>query len=178
MQQFEKLLRTFPFSQREQPQSVVIVQAIDNSEPPLLERPMNGPIDVSELLPLFRDFEGEDVAYSVDSWWDVWQFDTDWKLAPARVQLSCFGPEFDSGSDEGLEDQEDLRIDFGIDAHYLPPTDVPGGANLIASNIKSLLRLVHEIDTTLPVRKRHLQTESGENFAERLQQVLAGAGSE
>jgi hypothetical protein len=43
------------------------------------------------------------------------------------------------------------------------------------SNIKSMLRLVHELDSALPVARRKLETESGENFAERLQQVLTGS---
>ncbi len=69
-------------------------------------------------------------------------------------------------------EQEDLRIDFGVDSHYLPLTDVPGGAKLTESNIKSLLRLVHEIELSLPVSRRRLETESGENFAERLHEAL------
>jgi hypothetical protein len=44
---------------------------------------------------------------------------------------------------------------------------------MVQSNIKSLLRLVHELDDILPVEKRLLSTESAVNFAERLQQVLS-----
>jgi hypothetical protein len=167
----------FPFSPREQPQSVVSIHAIDTTEPPLLERPLNGPIDVSEVLSIFRDYQGEDVAYRLESWWELWQFDEDWKLAPARVALSCFGPEFDNGTDTRPANQEDIRIDFGVDCNYLPQLDVSGSARLIESNIKSLLRLVHDIESSLPVIKRRLETESGENFAERLQQVLSPSGS-
>jgi hypothetical protein len=87
--------------------------------------------------------------------------------------LSCFGPEFDNAGDLHVTDQEDLRVDFGVDAHFLPAEQIAGGKNLIASNIRSLLRLVHELDSTLPVRKRRLETESGENFADRLQHALA-----
>jgi hypothetical protein len=36
---------------------------------------------------------------------------------------------------------------------------------------------VHELDSTLPVEHRRLETESGENFADRLQSTL-GAGHE
>ena len=170
--QFEKLLRLFPFSQREQPQSVISILAVDSTEPPLLERPVNGPLDIDHVLTVFGDYSGDDVAYEVESWWDLWMFDDDWKLGPARVLLSCFGPEFDSGADYPDGDQEDLRVDFGVDTHYIPEAEIPGGARLIESNIKSLLRLVHELDSTLNLRKRQLQTESGENFAERLQQAL------
>lgn len=174
---FEELLRLFPFSPREQPESVVSIHAIDTTEPPLLERPVNGPIDASEVVSIFRDYQGDDVAYRVESWWELWQFEEDWKLAPAPVALSCFGPEFDNGTDDQTSDQEDLRIEFGVDSNYLPRLDVPGSARLIESNIKSLLRLVHDIESSLPVIKRRLETESGENFADRLQQVLTPSGS-
>lgn len=173
MRHFERLLRLFPFSQREQGQSTVAIQAIDSTEPPLLERPVNGPVDPSEVLEIFNEYTGDDVAFRLDSWWDLWQFQrTDWVLAPARLGLASFGPEFDNGTERPMVDQEDLRIDFGLDSHYLPQTELGGGARLTESNIKSLLRLVHELDATLPVLKRTLETESGENFAGRLQQVL------
>jgi hypothetical protein len=177
LRHFEELLRIFPFSPREQTASVVSVHAIDMTEPPLLERPVNGPLDVSELVSIFSDYQGGDVAYRIESWWDLWQFDTDWSLAPAAVALSCFGPEFDNGTDQNSADQEDLRIEFGVDSNYLPRLDIPGSARLTESNIKSLLRLVSEIESSLPVIRRRLETESGENFAERLQQVLSPSGS-
>jgi hypothetical protein len=172
MRHFEKLLRLFPFSQREQGQSTVTIQAVDSTEPPLLERPVNGPVDASEVLEIFNEYKGEDVAYRLESWWDLWQFKTDWALAPARVELASFGPEFDNGTERDAAEQEDLRIDFGLETHYLPQTQAGGGARLTESNIKSLLRLVHELDATLPILKRTLETESGDNFAERLQQAL------
>lgn len=174
--QFEKLLKIFPFSQRDQPQSVISIHAIDTTEPPLLERPVNGPIDLGDVLTTFRDYQGADVAYGLESWWDIWQFETDWELRPGRVALGCFGPEFDNGTEHPSGQQEDLRIDFGVDSHYLPRPDVQGSARLVESNIKSLLRLVHEIETALPVQKRILETESGENFAIRLQQMLTATG--
>jgi len=173
LRHFETLLRLFPFSQREQGQSTISVEAISAQEPPLLERPVNGPMDVDEAMHIFADYSGGDVSYKVESWWDLWQFNGDWALAPAPVALSCFGPEFDNGADVGVSDQEDLRIDFGVDAHFLPAEDIAGGKKLLASNIRSLLRLVHELDSALPLRKRKLETESGENFADRLQQTLA-----
>jgi len=168
----------FPFSQREeQGQSTVSVQAVSVTEPPVLEVPMNGPIDVNEVLIAIAGYNGDDIAYSLESWWDVWQYQGDWKLAPARVQLGCFGPEFDNGTDRTSGEQEDLRIDFGVDSHYLPRPDLTGSGRMTESNIKSMLRLVHELDSALPVARRKLETESGENFADRLQQVLSGSRS-
>lgn len=172
MRQFEKLLRGFPFSQREQPQSVLSILAVSATEPPLLERPVNGPVDVDDVLSSAGEYPGEDVAFEFESWWDLWTYDGDWKIGPARVLLSCFGPDFDSGTEEEPGNQEDLRIDFGVDSHFLPDPEIPGGGRMTESNVKSLLRLVHELDSTLDVKRRKLQTESGENFADRLQQVL------
>jgi hypothetical protein len=174
---FQHMVRLFPFSQRGQPQTIVTIRAVDATEPPLLERPLNAPIDPEQIIETLQDYKGEDVAYEVDTYWDLWQFDEDWALAPARVLLSCFGPEFDNGTERGTAEQEDLRIDFGVDTHYLPRLDVPGGAKLIESNIRSVLRLVHDIENALPVEQRLLETESGGNFAERLQQVLEPSGS-
>ena len=172
LRRFEKLLRLFPFSQREQPQSVVSILAIDLTEPPLLERPLNGPFEIAEVLPIFNEYSGADLAFEIESWWDLWVFEAEWKLRPSRVLLSCFGPEFDNGTDRQSGDQEDLRIDFGVDTHYLPMPEIPGSAKLTESNVKSLLRLVHELDSALAIKKRQLQTESGGNFAERLESAL------
>jgi hypothetical protein len=183
LKHFEQLLRLFPFSQRDQPQSTISIQAVDSTQPPLLEQPINGPLDPSQVLPVLRDYEGDDVAYRVESWWDLWQFDNaeghngeahneEATLSPARVALSCLGPEFDDGSAAG---QEDLRIDFGLDANFLPNPGLPGGITFIESNIKSLLRLVHEMESVLPIARRKLETESGQNFAEHLQDVLKAA---
>jgi hypothetical protein len=134
---------------------------------------MNGPLDPAEIMQTLHDYEGDDVAYRVESWWDLWQFENgEGKLAPTRVALSCFGPDFEDGAASG---QEDFRIDFGIDSNFLPNSDLPGSATFTESNIKSLLRLVHEVESVLPVARRKLETESGENFAERLQGVLNAA---
>jgi hypothetical protein len=175
LRHFETLLRLFPFSQRDQPQSTISVHAVAETEPPLLESPMNGPLDASEILAELAEYSGDDIAYNVESWWDLWQYDGDWKLGPARVELACFGPAFDNGTERSAGEQEDLRIDFGVDSHYLPRPELTGSGRMTESNIKSMLRLVHELDSALPVAKRKLETESGENFAERLQQVLTGS---
>jgi hypothetical protein len=175
LRHFEQLLELFPFSQRDQPQSTISILAIDSTQPPLFEQAVNGPLDPDALAPIFRDYEADDIAYRVESWWDLWQLEKgDAKLGPARVALSCFGPEFDEGAERG---QEDLRVDFGVDTNFLPQPEFPGSARFIESNIKGLLRLVHEIESSLPVARRRLETESGENFADRLQQVLKAANA-
>jgi len=162
----------FPFSQRPQPQSILSVRGVATTEPALLERAVNGPVKPAEIITVFQEYSAEDIAYELESWWDLWTFDGDWKLAPARVELACFSPAFDSGTGREQGEQEDLRIEFGVDTYFLPQPELTGSARLVESNIKSLLRLVHELDSALAVERRKLETESGENFADRLQEVL------
>ena len=152
---------------------MISVQAVSATEPPLLERLVNGPVNPEEVIAVFKDYTANDIAYQLESWWDLWQFDGDWKLEPARVVISCFGPEFDNGTSNALEDQEEFRIDFGVDTYFLPQPELTGSVRMTESNIKGLLRLVHELESSLPVERRRLETESGENFADRLQSMLA-----
>ena len=35
-------------------------------------------------------------ACEIEAAWELWQFGSDWKLAPAAVTLACFGPAFDN----------------------------------------------------------------------------------
>ena len=51
-------------------------------------------------------------------------------------------------------------------------TDLPNYGFMAQSNIRSLLHLVHELDAAFPSAVRTLWTESGENFAQRLQEAL------
>jgi hypothetical protein len=172
---FEKVLSIFPFSQREQPQSTLTIQGVSVTEPPLLEKPINGPVHLADVMDTTRDYQGDDVAYRLETWWDLWQYNgVEWEIAPTRVTLSAFGPEFDNGGSLALSEQEDMRIDFGVDTAFLPDPDLAGSTRLIHSNIKSLLHLVHQIEEALPLERRLLETESGENFAEKLTQTLGG----
>jgi hypothetical protein len=169
LRQYEKLLRIFPFSRLARQPSTFRVLAVDYNEPALLEIPLPAPIDVDHVLAAAKDFENPDFCCRLESWWDLWQFRTEWELAPSRVALSCFGPEFEHESDD------DLNIEFGIDAHFLPQPGIENSVRMVQSNIKSLLKLVHDLDDALPVETRRLWSESGENFSERLHQALAAA---
>jgi hypothetical protein len=167
---YEKLLKLFPFSRLARNASTFKVIPVDFTEPAVLEIPMPAPLDIDQVLAAAKDFENADSCYRLESWWDLWQFDGEWKLTPCRVALGCFGPEFAGESDANLE------IEFGIDAHFLPQPEIAGSLATIQSNIKSLLKLVHDLDDALPVETRRLWSESGENFSDKLQQALEAAG--
>ncbi len=111
-------------------------------------------------------FQNADMCYELETAWDLWHWDGDWKLAPSRVLIICYGPEFERDGDENL------RIDFGLDEQFLPGAGGPEGMRMLRENIQSLLRLVHDLDGRLKVEHRQLWSESGENFADLLQSAL------
>jgi hypothetical protein len=167
LRHYERMLRVFPFSRLSGAASVLRVNAVSETEPPLFERLFEDPPDVGAVLEAAKQFTTADCAVQFDSRWDLWQYEGDWKLTPSGVTLACLGPEFES--DDGAH----LRIDLGIDAPFLPQHDLPNHLFMARSNIRSLLHLVGELDRTLTVESRRLWSESGENFAERLQASLA-----
>jgi len=189
LRHYEKLLRLFPFSRLAQQPSTFKVIAVDYSEPAVLEVPYPPPVPIDDILAAAKDFQNVDSCYRLETWWDLWHFTDEWRLAPTRVALSCFGPEFDQGNAGFHAEQQAavtefpgsaadaaanraLEIEFGIDANFLPQPELPDSPRLVQSNIKSLLKLVHDLDDALPVETRMLWSESGENFSEKLHQAL------
>lgn len=192
LRNYERLLRLFPFSRLSKQASTFKVMAVDANEPVLAEIPYAPPVPVDSILAVAKDFQNADACFRLETWWDLWQFADEWELAAARATLICFGPEFNQTPETPaiLHDprrtrvipfpnaEEDsaigcaLEIEFGLDANFLPQPDQPGSARMIESNIKSLLKLVHDLDDALPVETRRLWSESGGNFAEKLHQAL------
>jgi hypothetical protein len=163
---FERLLSRFPFSTQTGGSGSLRITAVSFQEPPLIERSFEQGMSVGAICDLARQFANADCAYEVTAWWDLWEFDGAWKLRPCEVGLICFGPDF------SRDDQEHLRIDFGLDLRFLPQPEHPDHTARVHSNIQGLLRLVHELDDAMPVERRLLWTESGENFADRLCSAL------
>jgi hypothetical protein len=164
---FLTLARLFPFSALSKGMTTLTIHAVSEHEPPIFERAFPNPPDLEEIFAVIKDFPGDDHAYLIDAWWDLWQFhDDDWMLYPSRVILSWLGPEFEN------ETGEQLRIELGVDANFLPQPDMPGSATFIEKNVRSLIRLTHEMDERLSAERRQLWTESGDNFADRLREAL------
>ena len=171
LRQFGKLMGAFPFSKLAKRGPVLRVYAVALSEPPLLEREFAVSEDTAgtsaDILSAAGEFLQSDCACEVDTFWDLWQHDgKEWKLQPAPVTLCCYGAEFENG-------QEDhLRIEFGPDARFLPVADLEGSLRMGQSNLKSLLKLVGDLERTLDLESRRVWSESGANFAEVLKQAL------
>lgn len=168
---FDKMLSNFPFSPQNPSHTVLRVQAISSSEPALREHEFPDPVDVEAISIVMKEEAGTDSCLQIDSFWGLWQFDKDWTLRPAPVSLFCYGPEFE-GYELSDGTREDLRIEFGLESHFLVQPDLPDSTYYVQSNLKGLLQLAHTLDEALAVEKRTLWSESGENFADKFKAFL------
>ena len=165
LRHYEKLLERFPFS-RLRPGLLLRVCAVEITEPPVLEHRFEGDFSVAEVIAAAREFQHADCAYQVEARWDLLQWEEDWQLAPSPVTLTCFGPDFQS--DYG----EQMLLEFGHDTLFLPEPDAPASFRAAQSNIRSLLHLATDIEEALPVERRMLWSESGENLVEQLEEIV------
>jgi hypothetical protein len=102
------------------------------------------------------------------------QADTAWRLEPARVRITGFGPEFDEGS---YEQNGHIRIDFGLDTPWTfdDQTSETNGESIdsstaqrIQQNVEKLLAFTLSVEKHCGISSRLLWTESGEPLAEKL----------
>ncbi len=163
---FEQVLAAFPFSRLTQAPSLMRVYAVEYAEPVVFEQMFPAVPEAPALAEVVRQFLNPDCCYELEAAWDLWQRKDDWSLAPSRVLIQCRGAEFVSDSGEHI------RIFCGIDSLFLPDPALAGSARFAESNVRSLLKLSHDLDAALPVEKRLLWTESGENFAALLERRL------
>ena len=141
LRQFGKMLTVFPYSKLARRGPVLRVYAIEHIEPPLFEREYPVGTDAEAIQIDVGEFMRADCAAELDTFWDLWTYDEDWKLRPVPVTLMCFGFEF-------AHDQDDhLRIEFGPDARFLPIAGLEGSLRMGQSNLKSLLKLTRGFGT-------------------------------
>ena len=167
---WEKLLALFPYSRLGDRSSTVRILAVDYQEPVQFERSYPSPITAATLLPAFHDFQDSDTAWVVETHWDLMKFeeDTDWQLGPVPVTLWSFGREF------GDEAGDHLRVEFGLEEWFLPRAEDPASIRPAQANLLSLTQLVQEMGRALPLERKHLWSESGANFAEKLERAVRG----
>jgi hypothetical protein len=166
LRHYAKLLDVFPFSKLSTHTRTLRVYAVEFAEPPAMEKPFDADASPNDILSAALDFMGPDCACELEASWDLWTYDSEWKVSPANVTISCLGPEFET------ENGDNLRIDFGLDSKFLPMLGVPGSLKMQESNLRSLLTLVNQIEQALPLSRRNLWSESGANFAELLAKAV------
>ena len=139
----------------------------DRSEPTDDSLAQNAVAEATEQL-------HEDSAYEFEVKWQLWHpvgedegLDATWKLEPATVKVTGFGPEFD---DATFEQNGHIRVDFGLDTPFVQEeNDLDAdGRKRLQQNIEKLLAFVLSVEKHCGISSRLLWTESGEPLAEKL----------
>jgi len=166
LRHFQTMLELFPFSKLAPMGPELRVYALEYAEPAQLERDFAPGTDPRVLIESAREFMHEDCLCEVEAAWELWEFEGDWKLAPARVMLECFGPQFENHVGDHL------RVDFGLESRFVPDPEIEGGVRMGQSNLKSLVHFVHEVERALAIERRQLWSESGTSPAEAIGKAL------
>jgi hypothetical protein len=178
LDRFRALLEAFPYSQGQGLIRSLLVYPLEWSEAPVLEDDFTEGVDPATAIALAGEFANGDYAYEVSAFWDLWVFRKNggpagWKQAPHPVRMYCCGPEFE----EGRRERGDLEIDFGLDTPFRADQRTPDAdARMLArdyrerlqENIRKMLDFVRVLKERLPIERKVLWTESGENFAEMI----------
>ena len=172
---FRVLLEAFPYSAERPGIQSIRVYPFDWSEHPVLEEDFFEGATAPHVIELASEFLHGDYAYESTAYWDLWLFQKNggpasWKRAPCRASLICHGPEFDEAAQHGH-----LEVDFGLDTPFRADQKVPDEVarnavrdyrQRLQDNMRKLLEFAKVAESRLPVVKRLLWSETGENFAE------------
>lgn len=116
----------------------------------------------------------DDMAYEFEASWQLWQpevagegFEATWRLEPAVVKITGFGPEFD---DSSFDQNGHIRVDFGLDTPWVQDENDldEAGQKRLQQNVEKLLAFVLSVEKHCGTSSRLLWTESGEPLAEKL----------
>lgn len=154
---FRKVLEDFPYSSNLPGIRYISVHPLDWSEPAALEQEFAGGADAAYVLGLVAEFQHPDCAYQAAAFWDL-------EESPQRVELIAYGPQFEDRDEE----RGHVEIDLGLETPFLSSQ----------ANVSKLISLVRTLTARLPVARRQLWTESGENFAEKIAGACDAGGSQ
>jgi len=200
--QFELLLDTVPFSPSCPGLTQLVIRALEPAETPLAEHALRAsPLRPADVVQMAHEHLHADSCYQTTAHWDLWTHlpEMGWQLRPQRLEITCFGVEYDGGICAELGH---FHIDLGFEhlftghagllGHDGRPLAIPQHAAEAAfletmkkpeklreycaktrENIRRLLDWTGRIATSLPVKQSRLWSEGEENFEARLDEIVA-----
>ncbi len=98
---FVKFLETVPLAAVPPGFTWLAVRAVSPAETPLEEFDLRGYVTTpAEVAAIAGENNAADVCYEVTARWDLWIRDKEtasWKIQPERMDIFCYGPEYDQG---------------------------------------------------------------------------------
>jgi hypothetical protein len=200
---FEHFLATVPVATGPVGFSDLTIRAVDFTETPLEEFDLRGQaLAPAEIAELAREHQSGDVCYEVSARWDLWirEMETaSWKQKPEKMELSCFGPQYDNGL---AAESGHFMVDLGFehlftghaglltpDSKQVAPPQHPDEARFLMwmsqpqnlreyqektrENIEKLMGWMRAVEETVAVERVRLWSEGEENFEARLDEILA-----
>ena len=126
---FEHFLATVPLAAAPPGFTGLTIRAVDFAETPLEEFDLRGYVTTpEEIVNLAKEHHAGDVAYEVAARWDLWIRDKEtasWKLQPERMDIFCYGPEYDGGV---FAESGHFMVDLGFEHLFT------GHAGLLAAD--------------------------------------------
>jgi hypothetical protein len=180
---WQRAIQEFPASQDAPGVRSVAVYPLNWSETPSVEQAFEEGTGAEEALEVAREFLHPDCAYEAQMSWELWtpkpldsldDEDNDWERKPQEVSINCLGTEFDR---ESPDEHGHLEINFGPESNFLPPEEWdldPEERQLLMAgpemreNIETLVHYARRLEQTLPVARRRLWCESGDDLAEQI----------
>jgi hypothetical protein len=201
--QLEQLLKAFPISAQRPGFASLVIHPVNPTETTLVECDLRSqPLDAAALVEIARDHLHPDSAYEIQTHWDLWVYDAGlarWHLRPQRLEITCFGEEYDGGAcAEAGHFQADLGFEHLFTGHAgllaarsasVPLPRHPTEAEFLAvmarpealreyhqrtrENIQKLMDWMQAMEEAVPVARYRMWSEGEENFEARLDEILA-----
>jgi hypothetical protein len=203
LSQCERFLATVPVAASQVGFTELVIRAVDSSESPLEEHDLRGQgVTPAEIIELAREHVASDVCFEVTALWDLWIREMEsasWKKKQERLQLFCFGLDYDHGifaesghfmadlgfehmftGHAGLLSTESGRVaqpEHPDEARFLmwmsQPQNLREYQEKTRENIEKLMTWIRSVEETLPIERIRLWSEGEENFEARLDEILA-----
>lgn len=203
IEQWRAFLETVPFSTERRGFPELVIRAVDETEPPILEQDLrSGEYGADVLADLARERAHADCSYETQASWDLWTWDEPaglWTEKPQSLGIVCYGSDFDGGI---WKEQGHFLIDAGFEHFFTghgrllgfrrgraEEAEHPEEANFLTAmsqpenlaayqektreNIRKLYDWMQRIEAAVPVERLQLWSEGEENFEARMEEILA-----
>lgn len=176
---WRRAIEDFPASSESPGVRALAVYPLDWDQAVTVEDTFLAGGSAEEALQLALGFLHADCAYEAKLCWDLWLPRSEdpsdgWERRPQDVSIVCLGEQFGRN---GNEDPGHMEIHFGPEENFLPPElwdldpeekqEAMAGPQL-QENIAKLVSYARTLEQSLPVSRRRLWCESGDDFANRI----------